>query len=206
MALMFVIMREKRLKLLVSLLIFGMFACVTAGFFNSLFAYLAGYNGLQTALYIAPIVEEILKALPIVVLLFIAKQEPEVLLYIAVGVGVGFATIENIGYLFTYGASDIGFILIRGFATGVMHCLTTLFVALGLYMISSTKVTAIIGLVGVLACASTYHGIFNLLVNGSGIYPIAGYLMPICTSALYVFLLKGPREKIIRFVQKGKKW
>lgn len=99
----------------------GMGACLLSAYLNTFFARLCQADAVNAATQIAPVVEEIMKLLPL--LFFLAVFEPTFARFrlAAVIVAASFATFENICYLTQNGADQILFLLIRGFGTGAMH-------------------------------------------------------------------------------------
>ena len=99
----------------------GMGACLLSAYLNTFFARLYQADAVNAATQIAPVVEEILKLLPL--LFFLAVFEPTFARFrlAAVIVAASFATFENICFLTQNGADQILFLLIRGFGTGAMH-------------------------------------------------------------------------------------
>ena len=99
----------------------GMGACLLSAYLNTFFARLYQADAVNAATQIAPVVEEIMKLLPL--LFFLAVFEPTFARFrlAAVIVAASFATFENICFLTQNGADQILFLLIRGFGTGAMH-------------------------------------------------------------------------------------
>jgi len=96
-------------------------ACLLSAYLNTFFARLYQADAVNAATQIAPVVEEIMKLLPL--LFFLAVFEPTFARFrlAAVIVAASFATFENVCYLTQNGADQILFLLIRGFGTGAMH-------------------------------------------------------------------------------------
>ena len=96
-------------------------ACLLSAYLNTFFARLYQADAVNAATQIAPVVEEIMKLLPL--LFFLAVFEPTFARFrlAAVIVAASFATFENICFLTQNGADQILFLLIRGFGTGAMH-------------------------------------------------------------------------------------
>ncbi len=111
-----------------------LYGCVVAGvsyFLNTWVQRGAGLNFAVFTQYIAPVNEEVLKALFLVVLL---KRKQigfmvDATIY-GFAVGAGFAFIENVYYLATNPDANLFLWVIRGFGTAVMHGGTTAIVAL----------------------------------------------------------------------------
>ena len=75
----------------------------------------------------------------------------------------------------------------RGFATGLMHGITTAAVGYGLTFINKKKLFYT-GIFALMCVAMTYHGIYNLLVESR--YNYIGFLIPICTYIIIALSLK----------------
>ncbi len=72
--------------------------------------------------YVSPVIEEILKAAPIIVLFARNRLGFKVDAAIAgFAVGAGFSVIENIWYLFLITDANVSAWLVRGFGTAIMH-------------------------------------------------------------------------------------
>lgn len=122
------------------------------------------------ARYIAPIIEEILKALYLMVL--IKRKKIGFMVDAAIygfAVGAGFAFLENIYYLTSLPDADIFLWVIRGFGTAVMHGGTTAIVGLLAKNASDYKETDRISifakglLIGIIIHSYYNHFFLNLL-------------------------------------------
>lgn len=72
--------------------------------------------------YIAPPIEETIKALPIVALFAFNRLGFKLDAMIAAfAVGAGFSVVENLWYLQTYGGANVSAWMVRGFGTAIMH-------------------------------------------------------------------------------------
>lgn len=93
----------------------------------SFFAHLRVMDGFPIGFsaytrYVSPIIEESLKAAPIVYLFARNRLGFKVDAAIAgFAVGAGFSVIENIWFLFTIGEANVSAWLVRGFGTAIMH-------------------------------------------------------------------------------------
>ena len=178
-----VCMRSKSRRLLLFLLA-GMTACLFSSYISTFLAAVQGMYILSASLQLTPIVEEIMKFLP--VLFYLIVFEP-VRMEIADSImmtAVGFATFENACYLTNNGAAQILHLLIRGFGTGAMHVVCGFLVATGLLYLWDRVWLRVAGTVGLLAVAMTFHGIYNILVSQTGFAALIGYLIPLLTVAV----------------------
>ena len=99
---------------------------------------------------------------------------------------VGFATLENVCYLMTNGASNVIWLLIRGAGSGAMHIVCGMLMGLGLNALWNVAWLKAAGTVAMLGFVIIYHAIYNLLVSQQGLAAVVGYLLPLLT---VIFLL-----------------
>ena len=105
-------------------------------------------------------------------------------------VAVGFATFENVCFLTSYGTSDLLHILIRGFGTGAMHVVCGMVIAVSLFHLWDKEWLQIMGGFALLCFVITFHALFNILVNQTGIVFWIGSLIPLTVMLLYWFILR----------------
>lgn len=146
----------------------GMGACLLSAYLNTFFARLYQADAVNAATQIAPVVEEIMKLLPL--LFFLAVFEPTFARFrlAAVIVAASFATFENICYLTQNGADQILFLLIRGFGTGAMHVVCGNVYGGVLRPVWDSRPLRAACLFALLCVAIIYHAIYNLLVSAGG--------------------------------------
>lgn len=173
----------------------GMTICLGSGYVNAFLAELLGLTAHESTIMLTPIVEELLKALPVLALVLIFLPKDNKIIFSALACGIGFAVFENCSYLLQYGANSITFILVRGFATGVMHGICTSVVGYGLSFINKQKVIAIPGVFAVLCTAVTYHAIYNILVSASDWHRYIGFTLPVFTAITIYILQRLYRRK-----------
>lgn len=167
-----------RARTLLMFLLSGIFMCLFAGEINGFIKITTDLSVRFLIVNVTPIVEEILKAIPIVCFAFLFKPDRQTLLESSVAVGVGFATLENICMFVgnTYSLS-VGLVLARGFGAGIMHGVSTLAVGYSLVHVSNDRKLFFTGSVAALSAAIIYHSIFNILIQSK--YPILGIVMPV---------------------------
>ena len=177
-------------------LILGMVVCLIA-------AYISGYLDLSaelgeesTAIFISPIVEEIMKFLPLLFYVMMFLPESDDMYLVALGIGAGFATFENCCYILTSGAESLPYILIRGMAVGVMHIVSILFLAIGIEMVRRFRALSVPGLLGALSLSMTFHGLYNLLVSEPGLSSVIGYVLPLFTAIILYFPFRRMRKNL----------
>ena len=73
-----------------------------------------------------------MKFLPLMFYLLVFEPDADSIKSALLITAVGFATFENVCYLISNGAEDLGFLLIRGFGTGAMHIVCAALVGAGM--------------------------------------------------------------------------
>ena len=162
----------------------GMAACLLSAYINTFFAAACGATALQATVEIAPVVEEVMKLLPLLFYLLVFEPEPEDIRPAVLTLAAGFATFENICYLVQNGAENLGFLLIRGFGTGAMHVICGAIIGQGLTYVWQRTWLKLAGTLGLLGVAIGFHGIYNLLIAYGGWVQYIAYLLPVGTVLL----------------------
>lgn len=157
----------------------GMGACLISAYVNTFFAAFYGAAAFNATVEIAPVVEEIIKLLPLLFYLLVFEPEPEKLRPAVFTVAVGFATFENICYLIQHGAEHLNFLLIRGFGTGAMHIVCGAIVGYGLVYVWRHRWLKAAGTCGLLGASVIFHGIYNLLIAYGGWVQYVAYALPV---------------------------
>lgn len=176
--------RERRNLLF---LLAGMTACLLSSYISTFLAAVQGADLLTASLEISPLVEECMKVFPVLFWLMIFEPERESTGGCVLMLALGFATFENVCYLAQNGATSLLHLLVRGFGTGAMHVVCGAILSVGVRMLWDRLWLRVAGMVGLLALAVTYHGVYNILVSQSGPAARIGYLIPIVTAALIGF-------------------
>ena len=157
----------------------GMGACLLSAYLNTFFARLYQADAVNAATQIAPVVEEVMKLLPLVFYLLVFEPEAERIKPAAITAALSFATFENVCYLIQNGADRFSFIFFRGFGTGAMHVLCGLIVGGGLAYTWQRTWLKIAGTCGLLGAAITLHAIYNLLIAHGGAAQYIAYALPV---------------------------
>ncbi len=187
---------EKKTKVLVFFLLIGFLTCAAAGAANSfIIKNMTSYNEFKFSSYYAPIVEEIIKMLPILIYCVAFKPDRKNAITSGMCVGIGFGVIENVYYLTTHASkmNSIQWICARGFATALMHALCTAAVAFMLEMAYRRRKLYVPGTVAALALAINYHSIYNIIVKTD--YREIILFMPIITYALILVYVRRRMKK-----------
>lgn len=143
------------------------FGCVASFFLSEIYVLIRDYmvpenpcSDVMTCFFSVALPEEIIKIIPFVIVLNYRKfvDEPIDYLIYASASALGFAFMENIGYIF--GSKDMGSIVaLRSFLPLVMHMVTSSIFAFGIFLYMNSKKTKyiIFGLV----IASILHATYN---------------------------------------------
>ena len=162
----------------------GMGACLLSAYINTFFAALYGADALAAAVEIAPVVEEVMKLLPLLFYLLVFEPKPEKIKTAAVITALSFATFENVCYLIQNGAGHFSFIFFRGFGTGAIHVICGAIVGGGLAYAWQRTWLKIAGTCGLLGAAITFHATYNLLIAYGGAAQYIAYVLPVLILAV----------------------
>jgi RsiW-degrading membrane proteinase PrsW (M82 family) len=143
-----------------------LYGCLAAGacyFINPYLAVEFGIADQTLGRYVAPLTEEVTKALLVVFLIARHKLGFQVDAAIAgFSVGAGFAAIENVYYLNALGDVGLHIWFVRGFGTAVMHGGTTaLFAIITLQLTTRRDIPLALASVAGLISAYLVHSAFN---------------------------------------------
>lgn len=178
---------KSRQRVILGFLLSGIFMCLFAGEINGLISNSTDAPLRFLTVNITPIVEEVLKAIPIVFIAFLIKPDSQLLLESSITVGVGFATMENVCLLFdTASFVSAWTIIARGLGAGMMHGVSTLAVGYSMTIASANKKLTYTGTVAALSGSIIYHSIYNIMVQSA--YPAVGILLPIASFIPLVIL------------------
>ena len=178
-----VCMHDRGRKMMLFLL-GGTTVCLLSSYISTYLAAVLGADMLTASLEISPMVEEVMKFLPVLFYLLVFEPQKQEIADSILMTAVGFATFENACYLTSNGAAHILHLLIRGFGAGAMHVVCGFLVAIGILYLWDRVWLRVIGTIGLLSIAITYHGIYNILVAQDGIPAMIGYLFPLITVVL----------------------
>ena len=165
---MIVILKDKKSKWLLAYFAWGVIASMLAFAVNTMLAMELGSHGEHIRTVVAPIVEEVLKCLP--VLLFLVKKiHPSIdktIVYCAMSCGIGFSVLESIYYVnsIIIGSDAFVIVLLRTITTALMHGMTVAVLGAGLYLTRDKKHIFLPLIFGLCSLAATIHAIYNLLL------------------------------------------
>lgn len=156
----------------------GSVACLLSSYINSFIAGVCDMTSTQAIVKVTPIIEEVMKVLPLLFYMIIFMPEKNRIFKCSVALGIGFATFENCCYVVANGADDIYFVLIRGFAVGIMHVLCAVVLGFALGFGARRNHFSWIGVFASVSICVSYHAIYNLMVSGGERWQLYGYFMP----------------------------
>lgn len=162
----------------------GMLVCLLSAYLNTFFTIIYQADTMNAATQIAPVVEEIMKLLPLLFFLIVFEPDLQRFRLEAMLVAASFATFENICYLAENGAGQMLFLLIRGFGTGAMHVVCGSAYSEGLRFVWHDRLLRSVCIPGLLCVTIIYHAIYNLLVSVGGSVQVIGYCVPLFTLAV----------------------
>ncbi|MGN1404915.1 MAG: PrsW family glutamic-type intramembrane protease [Erysipelotrichaceae bacterium] len=170
---------------LVGFMILGMMAAVCSYEINSCLKFYTGFNSARVSIEIAPAVEEVLKALPILFYAILIDDRLKKIVSLAMAVGIGFALLENT-YILVTNIEYVNYLwaLIRGLSTSLNHGMCTLIIGLGISMVRKQKKLFYTGTFALIVFSICFHSIFNMLIMSE--YSYFGMIMPVLLYVIYV--------------------
>jgi len=189
---------DKRGRRMMLAMAAGIVACLLAYFINkTLKAALSADSGYYSSTF-APLVEEVLKSIPILVLSAIFRRGRRGSASLAFAVGAGFCVVENFFYLVS-GVEELQLVWVisRAVGTGLMHCMSSTVLGLGIFYGRKEKRMRLQCISASLALSVIYHGLYNLLVQSESLQ-LVGLALPLCTYLfLFVFLNRHELHKLL---------
>ena len=193
---MLVLRGEAKLRML--FIFFGLFVCFFCSYINGAILDLVNMSQYKMTYMVTPIVEEILKSVPILVYAFFFNPKRRSILECSVLLGIGFGMLENAFIMLELQDATLGLALIRGFGAGLVHGLSTLLVGYGISFVHLRRKLFFVGTYGLLLTAIIYHACYNLLVQSN--WDFAGILITVIP--YFVILLVSNRAKLHNFFTK----
>ena len=179
---------DKKPRTTVLYMLIGQIVCLLAAQLNYILRdvfYEANYDTYAVTVTITPIVEEILKAIPVIYFGFVISHKKENLLNVAMALGIGFAILENF-YILVVDATavTIGWALMRGFSSALLHGICTSLVGYGVSYVKTRKKLFYTGTFALLTMAIIIHGLFNAFIQSD--YAYVGIILPILIYAPFI--------------------
>ena len=184
---------DKKSRKTVFFIAVGLTVCLAASGINYLLHWFIEKDAYYFATTISPVVEEVLKAIPILIFAFTVSDDRKDLLAVSFSLGVGFAVLEN-AVIFTGSQENVRYAwaIARGFGASLMHSICTMCVGVGMSYVKKNRKIFYSEIFALLAAAITYHAIFNVFVLSQLMY--LGILIPISTYLPLIWIYKKRRE------------
>lgn len=188
---------EKRSRRIMWSLCLGCLACLLASFINTMIYTKSGCSNFYLSTTIAPVIEETLKFIPVLLLSVLISKNKYTLVPLAFAVGIGFAILENSYMLMQFSAtSSLFWILIRGIGTGLMHGICTIITGFGISIANTDRRIRVVGSMSALFLAMMFHGAYNCMISTESIKYI-GIFLPLVMYAVFFMYFK--KDEIARF-------
>lgn len=173
---------------LIGFMLIGAVIAVCSSEINGTIQFLSGISAMNLSLKIAPMTEECLKALPVLLYAIFVSDCRKKVLPLAMSVGIGFAILENTYILVNnIDIVSLGWAIIRGASTSLMHGMCTFLAGCGIIYVRKQKKLFFTGTFGLLSVSITAHAVFNLLMYSR--WDWAGMLLPIIIYSSVHFVL-----------------
>ena len=186
---------EGRARLVVGFILLGMTICLYVSYMNTIICNALGESLVYYTTTVSPILEEVAKAIPILIYAFVFSNDRKSIIHASFSVGLGFAVLENLIILTQNIGTvsvDVPWAFARGFGAGLMHGVCTVAVGLGISFVKNRKKFFYCGTLSLLMLAITYHAIYNVIVLSS--YRYFGFALPLATYIPILFCLRAGRR------------
>jgi len=177
---------DKRSRLFLGYMLLGMVVCLIASEINSLLLSFYGGDTHFVSCNITPIVEEVLKALPVLYFAFFFSDDRDTLLSISFAMGLGFAILENMVILVgSLSRVTIPWAIVRGFGAASMHSACTSMVGRGIVYVHKRRKLFYCGTFSLLIYAVIAHALFNTLIQSQSRPAAYGVVLAIYIPQLF---------------------
>ena len=180
---------KKQLRGYLLMFLAGAAVCLSASQTNGYFLQLIN-NPVYVITTISPMIEEIAKALPILVFAFFFKEERGHLLQISFFVGLGYGVVENIALLCSNPESFSVMEVFHFFGAGCMQAVGSVLVGYGISVLRENGLLLFFGAISFLIMAILFHGIVNFLFQ-SELEILGSFLPMVIVFVSFVFHKKG---------------
>ncbi len=177
---------EKKSRTTLFYMLLGLIICLLAAQINFIlrdsFYGTWDPNMFAVTTTLTPIVEELLKAIPIIYFGFVISDKRADLLTVSMALGIGFAILENCYILVAnLDQTSIIWAFTRGFSSALLHGICTSLVGFGVSYVKKRKKLFYTGTFALLTVAIIVHGLFNAFIQSR--YAYIGVILPI---AIYI--------------------
>lgn len=189
---------EKRARRVMISFCCGIVACLFSYWLNTFLFERFPMNSSTFSIFIAPLTEEFLKFMPILIIARIVNKGRRGSTANAYAVGIGFCLMENTAYLMAEVATaGLVWVVFRGIGTGLMHGMSATIMGIGLFHARKEEKHSLLLILCSYLIAVCYHGLFNFLVQGNALVRVVAIMMPLITH--FVILMVVKKENINRF-------
>lgn len=190
-----IMIKDKQAKYILSFFCWGICSVILAYIINTSFS-LDPNQSQRLTTGIAPIVEETLKALPLLIFFIKRPLNGKLVIYCAMSSGIGFSIQETLFYFTSFSSttdvSKLFVVITRTITTCLMHGMTTAIFGFGIVKLVNEKRVRIPIALGLLSLSATIHSIFNTLINTR--LAIFALIMPAILYFLGLMLLSTDEE------------
>ena len=177
---------EKKSRTTLFYMLLGLIICLLAAQINFIlrdsFYGTWDPNVFAVTTTLTPIVEELLKAIPIIYFGFVISDKRDDLLTVSMALGIGFAILENCYILVAnLDQTTMLWAFTRGFSSALLHGICTSLVGFGVSYVKKRKKLFYTGTFALLTVAIIVHGLFNAFIQSR--YAYIGVILPI---AIYI--------------------
>ncbi len=197
--LLILFIRDQKSKKVLIFYAWGICAFFICAMLNGFIGDLLCLNTETMSVSTAPLVEELFKALPLLLLFIIGKERESSFLYIAMASGIGFSIQENYSYIMTVMNNNdhiVLYIIIRSLSVCVMHGLSTAVVGYGLQTVRKDMRNIWTTLFGFFTIAVTFHALFNLYIAST--YMVIGAVIPLVLYLCAIIFLHGSTKAVLK--------
>jgi len=192
---------DNKARLLMISFVSGVIACLLVYYLdNNILSKMLGGLSSYFVSTISPLIEELIKFIPIFFLIKKSAQELDAKSVVGLSftVGVGFCVVENLYFLlYSVSSSGLVWIISRCIGTGLMHSISSTVIGLGLYYGFNDARLRFEFLLSAFCFAAMYHGLFNLLVQAQS-FKFLGILIPILSYIVILYFIF--KDSINRFL------
>ena len=168
-----------RLRMVLSVVACGAVIAVVSYEINAAVISMLGFDTMTFSRYVAPVIEELLKAAVVVALIRTHRIGfPVDAAICGFAVGTGFAVVENVYFLHAIPDAGIATWIVRGFGTAFMHGgVTAIFAITGLVLRERARRPGMVDMLPGFALAVVLHMGYNHLSNWPRVSAVVSILL-----------------------------
>ena len=169
------VLPDRSSQMIMGYTMLGVLICMVAAGVNKYVLRLCGGDMLYLTC-ISPVIEEVMKALPVLYFALVFSDDRDTLLSISYATGLGFALLENMMIL-TDSLSNVTILwaFVRGFGAVRMHSACTMMVGWGISYVHKRRKLFYCGTLSLMITAIIIHALFNTLIQSE--YHWAAYVL-----------------------------